>query len=107
MGKEALLQAKFGKEEIEINGDKYEIREMTAGDAAIYESSLFNMVNGKPIYNTKNAKTKLVLMALYQNGARVFEDKDIGLIESLPYSVLNQVFEIASKLNSLGTAEKN
>ena len=107
MGKESLAKAKFAAETIDIEGESYEIREMTAGEASVYESSLFSMVNGKPIYNTKNAKPRLVLMTLYQAGARVYDDKDIGLVEALPYSTLNQLFDVASRLNSLGASEKN
>ena len=107
MSKDNLINIKFTEEEVEINGEKYIVKEMNAGEASDYESSLFSMVNGKPVYNTKNAKAKLVLATLHQDGEKVFEDKDISLIEKMPSSVLNKLFGVASNLNNLGAEEKN
>jgi hypothetical protein len=102
----SLMEAKVAEETITINNEKYQIREMTAGEASEYEGGLFNMVNNKPVYDTKNAKKKLVLLTLCQDGKRVFEDKDMGLLDKLPYGILNQIFDVASKLNRLN-AETN
>lgn len=101
MSKEKLLSIKLNSEEIEIDGEKYEIREMMGSDAAEYEGSLFSIVNGKPAYNTKNAKAKLIALTLYQNNAPVFEAKDIALINQLPASVTNRIFAAAARINKL------
>jgi len=107
MSKENLLNMKFAEEEVTIGKEKYIVKEMTAGDASDYESGLFSMVNGKPVYNTKNAKAKLIMATLYQDGVKVFEPKDISLIEGMPSGVLNKLFTVASNLNNLGGEEKN
>ena len=101
MSKEKLMELKLGSEDIEIGGEAYQVQEMTVSESTDYESALVSMVNGKPVYDIKNAKKKLVQLTLFQNGERVFGDKDLGLVEKLPYSIMQQVFEVASKLNKL------
>jgi len=107
MSKDNLINIKLAQEEVDIKGEKYIVKEMTAGEASNYESDLFSMVNGKPVYNTKNAKAKLVLSVLYQDDVKVFEPKDLSLLEKMPSSILNKLFDVASKLNNLGQSEKN
>ena len=110
MGREKLFELEFEQIEIDIKGDKYIVKEMNAKDAGEYESSLYTVVGQTVKYNTKNAKEKLVLRTLCEvNGDRIFGDNDIALIGKLPASVVDKVFQIASKLNGLekeGT-EKN
>lgn len=101
MGKDNLLKLTLKSEEVELNGEKYEVREMTGEDASEYESGIFKMVNGKPVYDTKNVKAKLVVLTLFQNGEPVFDKKDIGLVNQLPASVISKVFDVATKVNKL------
>jgi len=105
MSKELLLSVKFKSETIKLNGENYEVREMTAKNAAEYESSLFKIVNNKPVYNTKDAKNKLVLSTLFKNNEQVFGKNDIGLVGQLPASMVNKIFEAATKINQLDPEE--
>jgi len=109
MGLQQLMDIKFGQKEIELGGEKYLVKELSAGDFGKYQSSLIKMVNNQPVYKTENAAKNLVLYSLHNlDGTRVFEDKDSALIENLPKSVVVKIFEIASKLNGMGeNAEKN
>lgn len=105
MSKEKLLKLKLKNEKIKVDGETYEIREMSGEDASEYESSIFKMVNGKPVYDTKNAKAKLVALTLYQDGEKVFENNDLGLINQLPASVINNFFNLSARVNMLDVEE--
>ena len=110
MGKEKLFEALFAQEEIEINGEKFIVKEMNAKDAGEYESSLYKQVGNSIQYVTKNAKEKLVIRTLFEvNGDRVFGLNDIEQVGQLPASVVDRAFQVATNLNGLekeGT-EKN
>ena len=105
MSKELLLGVKFKSKKIKINGENYEVREMNASNASEYESSLFKIVNNKPVYNTKDAKNKLVLLTLFKNNEQVFAKNDIGLVGQLPASIVNKIFEVATNINQLDPEE--
>ena len=110
MGKEKLFEALFAQEEIEINGEKFIVKEMNAKDAGEYESSLYKQVGSTIQYVTKNAKEKLVIRTLCDvEGKKIFEINDIEQVGTLPASVVDKVFQFASKLNGLekGESEKN
>jgi predicted fused transcriptional regulator/phosphomethylpyrimidine kinase len=105
MGRDNLFEVKFDEKEIEINGDKYFVREMNAKDASEYESSLYKQVGNTIQYVTKNAKEKLVIKTLYDSEGRVFKESDIELVGKLPASVVDKIFQVASKLNGLESEE--
>jgi len=109
MGKDNLLNSIFESKNIKINNEEYTIKEMNGEEASDYESSMITMTNGKPIYNMKDAKVKLIQLTLHQNEKQLFEKKDIGLINKMPYSVINKIFKVASEINKLDkdNAEKN
>jgi hypothetical protein len=107
MLKDTLLKSVFGQEIVEANGIEFIARELTSGDAVKYESSLYSIVNGQPVLKMENSKAKLISLALYdKDGNKVFTDKDIEIINSLPAKLVNKLFEACSKVNGIGT-EKN
>lgn len=109
MSKEKLLKSVFKSEEIEIDGDKYLVKELSAKDGTAYENSLYKIVGDKVVPQTDHVMTRLVLMTLCDlEGTRVFDDKDLNLVGELPASVINQIFEVSARLNGLDKkSEKN
>lgn len=111
MSKEFLLGLNFRSKELIIEGHKFIIKEMDASTAEKYESSLYKIVGQSVKYDASKAKTKLVMLTLYdeEGKERVFQDKDYGLVENLPSHVVNEIFNVASSLNNLDVeeAEKN
>lgn len=111
MSKEFLLGLSFRSEKIKIEGQEFVVKEMTAKTAEVYESSLYNIVGKSIKYDASKAKTKLVMLTLYEADGvkRVFEDKDYELVTTLPAHIVDQVFEVASNLNNLDAeqVEKN
>lgn len=110
MGKESLLKIAFKHEEIEIGGEKYQIRELSSGEASKYQASVVKVVNGRPQYDLKNSMRDLIMLSLCdEKGDRVFSDEDAGMIDMLPSSVSEQIFKTAQKVNGMDaeSAEKN
>lgn len=106
MSKESLMGLSLGTEDIEIGGEVYQVREMTVEQATEYESTMVSVgAGGKTTYDIKSAKKKLVQLTLCQNGENVFGEKDLGLVDKLPYSVMQQIFEVASRINKLDGAK--
>ena len=103
MSLQHLMDIKFAQEEIEIEGEKYLVKELNSGDYGKYQKSLVSIVNEKPVYKGENASKNLVLYALCDmNGERVFQDKDAALIDNLPKRIIDAVFQKAALLNGLG-----
>lgn len=99
-----LMNSGFKKKTIDVDGTKFVIKEMTAGDAEEYQSSLYSVDgSGKVKYNTKDAQTKLVFLCLHdENEERVFtKDADLKLIKQMPSSLVNKIFDEATKINNL------
>lgn len=110
MNKEKLMGLSFGSKKIKLGDDEYLIKEMNAELAGKYESSLYKFVDGKPVYNATDAKTKLVLYTLHNlDGSRTFENSDLGLVRQLPAHIVDEIFNVASNINKLDadTTEKN
>ena len=108
--RDKLVAQLFKTEELEIDGEKYFIREMTAGAATEYEESLLDMSSGKPVYKLKGAKSRMVQACLFtEKGEHVFEKKDLLLVESMPKSLVEKIFDLATRVNSLDpkVTEKN
>ena len=102
MLKDKLLQATLKSEEIEILGEKAIVKEMTAGESAKYQNSLYKIVGDKVIYQTDIATIKLVALTLYDtDGALVFGAKDIEQVKALPACVVEQIYKVSAKLNGL------
>lgn len=104
--RDRLSKAKFAEEEvtIEIDGEQIGVmvREMTAGECGKYQSSLYKLVNNTPIVNMENAQAKLIAACLFdKDGNKVYEDKDIELINRLPANVVTLLFEVAGRVNNL------
>ena len=106
---EDILKVAFKEEEIKIGNKMYFIREMSGKEDGEYSDTLLKVVNGEPVYDLKNAKLKLVAICLFEGDKRVFNKEDFGVVEQLPASLINEIFEIAAKLNNLDEAktEKN
>jgi len=108
MNKELLLNLKFKSKTIKINGEEWEVRELSAGDSSEYQSSLYKIVNGKPIPNLKDATLKLVLLTLFKNNEKVFGKNDLQLIKDrMPASIVNEIATVATELNGLNDSEEN
>jgi hypothetical protein len=106
MNKEFLAGLSFRSEEIELEGHKFKVVEMNASTAEKYESSLYKIVNNSVKYDASKAKTKLVLLTLCdENGKRIYNDNDYGLVENLPSHIVNEIFNVASGLNNLDVEE--
>jgi len=103
MGLQHLSELKFNEEEIEIGGEKYLVREMDCGDFGKYQASLIKFVNNKPQYKAENAQKNMIMYSLRDlDGSRVYSDKDLALVDKLPKSIAERIFEIAAKLNGIG-----
>jgi len=109
MSLQHLMELKFNEEEIIIGEEKYLVREMNCGDFGKYQASIIKFVNNKPEYEAKNAQKNLIMYSLRDmDGKRVFKDKDGELVEKLPKSAGEKIFEIATRLNGMGEeAAKN
>lgn len=108
--KEHLIGYKFNKNIFELDDVKYTIKEMTIKESTEYEMGLLRFVKGEPVYNTENAKTKLVILTLCdENGKRIFDNSDIATVNALPASVVNKIYNLAVEINSLDPvkSEKN
>lgn len=104
--RDILLKGAFAEEhvEIDINGEKmgFVVREMNAGDATKYKTSLFKVVDGKPVMSMDGYQTKLIANCLFdKDGEKIFGDNDLELIKTLPSSVADKIFEVASRINGL------
>lgn len=104
--KNKLMGLKLKEEVLTIeNGDDpiiLTIKEMNAGEASKYENSLYTIVGKTVKYNTEEAKTKLVALTTYDaEGNRCFEISDIEQVKTLPAHVVDEIFQLASKLNGL------
>lgn len=85
MSKEFLMGLKRNEIEVELDGKKYIVKECTIAEYLEYTESLLN--------KEPNAQCKLVLSTLHDaNGARVFDKKDIALIEMMPASVVSMLW---------------
>lgn len=99
---EVLLNAPFNEREIELNGQKFIVREMDGGEAEEYENSLYKITNRKVETNTKDAKGKMIQLCLYDlDGKKVFSKSDMATIKKMPAHVANKIFDIATELNSM------
>lgn len=105
--KEKLLGLKLKEKEVDIKGLKVIVKELTAGQKSEYEGSLFKIVNGKPVYNTKNAKEKLIAYSCYdKDGNILFKIEDIAQIKQLPSSVSELLFDVATEINNADIEEE-
>lgn len=106
---DTLLNSSFGQSTIQVDGTTFLIKEMDAGSADKYQSGLY-VIDGKGgvKYNTKEAKTKLVFLCLHdEQGNRVFtKDADMALIKRMPSSLVDKIFNEATKVNNLEPEEK-
>lgn len=106
MSKEYLLGLDFSQQIVKLGEKEYIVKEMDAETANKYESSLYTIKGDKVDFDTSKAKTKLVLLTLYDlDGKRVFEDKDYGHVAKLPAHIVDKVYQIASNLNNLNAEE--
>lgn len=96
------------EKEIEVLGQKMIIKEMTAKESGDYQTAIFNRKTN--VIDVKKAETLLICYCLYDlDGNRVYGLNDIGLIESLPSSVVKVLSSEAQNLNKddLTVTEKN
>lgn len=102
MLKDKLLGVKLKEVEIEIEGEKAIVKELLAGEAAEYSNSLYKMVNGQVVLNTKDAQVKLMILTLYDlEGNRVFDLKDMASVKEMPSRIVDQVYKVSSVLNGI------
>lgn len=105
MSREKLIKAIFKEQKITINGEDYLIKEMNAKDAAAFDKSVVSIVDDKVKYNMEVAKIRLTQATLCDaDGKRIFGKADLGLIEALPSSIVNEIFQIASDMNNMESA---
>ena len=97
-----LLDLKGRIVKVKIDKKDFYVKEMTAGQAEEYEASLY-IIKGKNIeYNTKDAKSKLILITVCdEHGGLLFKKADLSLIKALPAHVVNKLFDKATEINSL------
>jgi len=106
MSLQHLIESAFKKEEILINGEKYLVKEMSAGEYTAYQKTLYTMVNNKPIYKVENAVKNLVLYTLHDiDGNRIFKDTDAVLLDKMPQSIVDEIYNHAAKVNGLDQTE--
>ena len=107
MSKANLAAIGFKKKEIELNGETYEIREMNAAQLQEYQDSMIDYSDGYKKISTKDAIWLLVLFCLHQDGKPVYDRADKGLIEQLPYSVIDEITDIAQDINGMGKKKES
>ena len=104
--REKLLGLSRKSQTVNIEGVTVIVKEMTAGEGADYENSLYKIVNGKPIVNTTNAKAKLIALTCFdEQGEKLFDMKDLEQVKLLPNSVSAKLFDIATEINKLEADE--
>lgn len=88
------------KIDVEIDGAKYILRELTGTERDRYETSLVKFVGDKPVINRDNVKAKLVHIALCKKDGTPAFDKveDVG---ALPARVLNTLYDEAERLSGM------
>ena len=100
--KEKLLGLRLKQKEVDIQGINVIVKELTAGEKSDYDGSLFKIVNGKPQYQIKNAKEKLVAYSCYdENDNKLFGLNDLEQVKRLPSNVLEILFDAATEINSV------
>jgi len=61
----------------------------------------FEMINaGKGKH--KNVRASLLALCMHEDGKRIFSDAEASEIGTLPPSVVDKIFEVASRLSGLG-----
>ena len=101
--KEMLLGLSLEQKEIEVEGVKFVVKEMTAGQGTIYENTLYSLdAKGNLKINMKDARAKLIALTCCDTeGHRLFEDRDIEQIKNLPNRIAAKMFDEAAKMNKL------
>lgn len=81
------------------------VRSMTGADRDAFESSLVTFgEDGKRIADLSNMRAKLVAMTVVdENGDRLFTAEDIGAIAHKSASAIERVYQVAQRLNGMGT----
>jgi hypothetical protein len=101
MNKEKLFGLKRKETIVELSDDvKVVVKELMAGEMAEYTASLYKFVNGKAVPQLKDQQAKLVALSCYEdNGEHMFSKTDTEMINTLPYSVIEKLYNAAEKLN--------
>ena len=100
--REKLLGLKLKQEVVQIEGITVVVKEMLAGEASVYENSLYMMVNNKPIVQTKDAEIKLIIYSCYDSeDNKLFKIEDIEQARQLPATVVDKLYTVAKRINSV------
>ena len=105
---EKLLKLQRKQEIVEIDGVKIVVKELMAGEANEYESSLYKFINNKPVVQTKDAEVKLIIYSCYdEEDNKLFKIEDIAQVRNLPSSVVDRLYTVAKRLNEPDKTVKN
>jgi len=97
------LRASVPSETVEITGvGQVEVRGLTAAGRDEWETRLFN---GRA-KNLRNVRASLVSLCVYDNGDRVFNPNDIEAMGELPASVIDRLYDIATRLSGSGVSDQ-
>jgi len=100
--REKLLGLNLAQETVNIDGITVIVKEMTAGEGAEYENSLYKIIGQSVKMDMKNARSKLIALTCYdEQGAKLFDKKDEEQVKLLPNRVAAKLFDVASRLNNL------
>ena len=100
--KEKLAGLNRKQKTINYEGTTLIIKEMLSGDHEDYETSLYKIKGNQMEYDTKNAKSKMFIYCVHdEQGNKVYELNDLGLVRQLPSSLVDLVFDVATELNGI------
>ena len=110
LNRDQILTAKdlpFRDVEIPEWGGTVRVSTMTAADRDAFESSIYDMVDGRPVLKHDNFRANLLSRALVdENGGRLFGEEDIEALGNKSARAIQYLFDIAQELNATSKAEQ-
>lgn len=98
------LRASVPSETVEVPGvGSVEVRGLTAAGRDEWEQRVYN-AKGKTL---RNMRASLVSLCLYEDGKQLFDSNDIESIGQLPATVVDNLWDVATRLSGFGKTDKD
>jgi len=107
----AILAAEdLGREVVPVPewGGSVLVRGLTGRERDAFEASIVRMRGGGVSASLENIRAKLVAMTVIDDdGARLFEDRDVRALGDKSGAVLDRLFDVARRLSGMTEADVN
>lgn len=98
------LRSSVPSETVDVAGvGQVEVRGLTAAGRDEWEQRIYN-AKGKTL---SNMRASLVALCLFEDGKRIFEASDVAAVGELPAKVVDELWEVATRLSGLGATDKD